>query len=161
MELQPEEIRQFFEFRHPGQRILPREKVAVRCVFHSEDNPSCTLFLDGNGGFNCHACGAKGNLFQFEARFSQCSMQQAEINVAQITGARASPSLADLGPPVAFYDYRNENGITLYQKRRYEPPLQKKTFRVYRPTDKGWVFGIELNCPWWNRPFSSLYSSEY
>ncbi len=143
MELQFEQKRKYFEVRHPGQHISARDKVAVCCVLCGEKHPSCTLFLDGNGGFYCHRCGAKGNLFQFEARFSNCSMQQAEINVAQITGATPSAPLADLGPPVAFYDYRDENGVALYQKRRFEPPLQKKTFRVYRHTDKGWVFGIE------------------
>ena len=79
MQLNFEQIRLYFERRHPGQRIPAREKAPVRCAFHSEDTPSCTLFLDGNGGFNCHACGAKGNLFQFEARFSSCSLDQAEI----------------------------------------------------------------------------------
>ncbi len=74
MQLSREQIRAYFERRHPGQRIPLRKKVPVRCAFHSEDNPSCTLFLDGNGGFNRHACGAKGNLFQFEARFSSCSL---------------------------------------------------------------------------------------
>jgi hypothetical protein len=135
MELTFEQIRKYWEVRHPSQRITAREKVAVCCAFHGEDNPSCTLYLDGNGGFNCHACGAKGNLFQFEVRFSQCTFAQAEINVAAITGAKSSPSLGNLGSPVAFYDYRDENGIVLYQKRRYQP----KDFRIYVPTPKGFV----------------------
>lgn len=143
MELSFDQIRKYWEVRHPGQRIQAREKVAVRCVLHGDKDPACTLYLDGNGGFNCHACGAKGNLFQFEARFSNCTLQQAEINVAEITGARPSPSLGDLGPPVAFSDYRDENAITLFQKRRYEPELKAKTFLIYRATPKGFVFRID------------------
>jgi hypothetical protein len=146
IQLTREQIRAYFERRHPGQRIPLREKVAVRCAFHSEDNPSCTLFLDGNGGFNCHACGAKGNLFQFEKRFSSCSPDQAEINVAAITGATPvsrREGEVNLAPPVAIYDYRDENGRSLFQKRRYEPETGKKIFRIFHPADKGWNSGID------------------
>jgi hypothetical protein len=146
MQLNFDQIRHYFEHRHPGQHIPAREKVAVRCAFHDEANPSCTLFLDGNGGFHCHACGAKGNVFQFEARFSSCSLDQAEINVAEITGA--SPVArregdAQLGPPTAIYDYRDENGLSLFQKRRYEPEIGEKTFRVFRQVDGVWKTGID------------------
>lgn len=146
MQLNFDQIRRYFEHRHPGQRIPAREKVAVRCAFHDEANPSCTLFLDGNGGFHCHACGAKGNVFQFEARFSSCSLDQAEINVAEITGATPvarREGEMPLGPPVAIYDYRDENGLILYQKRRYEPEIGEKTFRIFRPVDGAWKSGID------------------
>ena len=146
MQLSYEQIRAYFEHRHPGQRIPARGKAAVRCAFHSEDNPSCTLFLDGNGGFNCHACGAKGNLFQFEARFSACTMEEAEAKVAAITGATPVARLrseAELGPPVAIYDYRDENGLTLFQKRRYQPEIGEKTFRVFHPENGEWRSGID------------------
>lgn len=146
MQLSFDQIRRYFEARHPGQRIPMREKAAVRCAFHSEDTPSCTLFLDGNGGFNCHACGAKGNLFQFEARFSGCSLDEAEKAVAALTGA--TPVIrregeATLGPPTAVYDYRDENALTLYQKRRYEPEIGEKTFRIFRMVDGQWKTGID------------------
>ncbi len=49
--------------------------------------------MDGNGGFNCMACGAKGNLFQFEMRFSQCDMAQAQANIAEIN--RSQTDAAD------------------------------------------------------------------
>jgi hypothetical protein len=143
MELTYSQIRIYWQHRHPEQKIAAREKVAVCCVLHGEQNPSCTLYLDGNGGFNCHACGAKGNLFQFEARFSNCDLHRAELNVAEITGAKPSPSLGDLGPPVAFYDYRDENATVLYQKRRYQPEMKPKTFLIYRATDKGFVLKID------------------
>ena len=146
MQLNFEQIRLYFERRHPGQRIPAREKAPVRCAFHSEDTPSCTLFLDGNGGFNCHACGAKGNLFQFEARFSSCSLDQAEINVAEITGATPlaqRESDSDLGAPVALYDYRDENGLTVFQKRRYQPEIGEKTFRIFRPVEGSWRRGLD------------------
>jgi len=146
MQLTREQIRVYFERRHLGQRIPPGEKVAVRCAFHTEDNPSCTLFLDGIGGFNCHACGAKGNLFQFEARFSSCSPAQARINIAEVAGAALDAHRegeVSLGPPVAIYDYRDEKGRILFQKRRYEPETGKKTFRIFHRADEVWKPGLD------------------
>lgn len=136
----------YWEHRHPGQRIGTRSKTAVKCAFHSDTTPSCTLFNDGNGGFNCMGCGAKGNLFQFEARISNCDMQQAELNVAGITGARPLPRRegeVNLGPPTDIYDYRDESGQVLFQKRRYEPEIGGKTFRSFHETEKGWKAGID------------------
>lgn len=146
MQLSFNQILLYWEHRHPGQRIGTGSKVAVRCAFHDDKNPSCTLFNDGNGGFNCMACGAKGNLFQFEARYSQCDMRQAEQNVAQITGAQPMPRKegeVSLGSPTAIYDYRDESGQVLFQKRRYQPELGSKTFRSFHNTDLGWKAGID------------------
>ncbi len=145
MQLTYEQIRSYFEQRLA--RSLPaRAKVAVRCPLHGDKTASATVFLDGNGGFKCHACGAKGNLFQFEARFSSCSLDQAEANVAQITGATPvarQECEVDLGPPVVIYDYRDENGVTRFQKRRYEPEIGEKTFRVFHPVNGQWKPGID------------------
>lgn len=91
-------------------------------------------------------CGAKGNLFQFEARFSGCDLQQAELNVAAITGAKPNPRREgelNLGPPVAIYDYRDESGRVLFQKRRFEPEMGAKTFRTFHETERGWKAGID------------------
>jgi putative DNA primase/helicase len=140
-----EQIRAYFEHRHPGQRIQPRSKASVKCIFHDDSNASCTLFLDGAGGFNCHGCGAGGNVFQFEARLSGCSVAEAESRVGEIVGAEVDPRVGGkLGRVVAAYDYRDSDGRVLYQKRRYQPEGQAKTFRVYRPEGNGWVPGIDL-----------------
>jgi hypothetical protein len=139
-----DQIRKYFEHRHPGQKIGTRSKASVRCAFHDESNASCTLFLDGNGGFRCHGCGAKGNLFQFESRFSQCDLRTAECNVAEITGAIPDRTSKDLGPSIAEYDYRNAAGQVLFQKRRYQPANAGKTFRIFRPNERGgWEWGID------------------
>jgi hypothetical protein len=145
MTLTFEQIRAYFEARHPGQRIGTRAKASVKCVFHDDRTPSCTLFLDGAGGFHCNGCGAGGNVFQFEAKFSHCSLAEAEGKVAEITGAKASfGSFAKLGPVVAAYDYRDSGERLLFQKRRYEPEGEAKTFRVYRLGDHGdMILGID------------------
>lgn len=41
-------------------------KVKIRCPFHSEDTPSCTLFPAG--GYHCFGCGANGNSLDFVIR---------------------------------------------------------------------------------------------
>jgi hypothetical protein len=144
MELTFDQILTYFQHHHPGQKIAPRDKVSVRCRFHEDHTPSCTLFLSGNGGFHCNGCGAKGNVFQFETRIAGGSLAEAEARVATITGAAARTRYANLGPVIALYDYRDENGRTLFQKRRFEPEGQAKTFRIHRPSDSGsWIAGID------------------
>jgi putative DNA primase/helicase len=140
-----DQIRTYFEARHPGQKIWTRAKVSVKCVFHDDRTPSCTLFLDGAGGFHCNGCGAGGNVFQFEARFSHCTLAEAEAKVAEITGAKPGfGSFAKLGPVIAAYDYRDDDERVLFQKRRYQPEGEQKTFRIYRPGEHGnWIAGID------------------
>lgn len=82
-----DQIRRFFEHHHPGQRIGTRNKASVKCRFHEDSTPSCTLFLDGAGGFHCNGCQAGGNVFQFQAKIAGCSIAEAERQVAEISGA--------------------------------------------------------------------------
>ncbi len=140
-----DQIRKFFEHHHPGQRIGTRNKASVKCRFHDDSTPSCTLFLDGAGGFHCNGCQASGNVFQFQAKIAGCSLPEAERLVAEITGAKPDRGfLAEkLGPVVAQYDYRDETGRVLYQKRRYQPEGGAKTFRTYRPDGERWVSGMD------------------
>ncbi len=95
MTLTFDQIRAYFEARHPGRK-LELTKASVKCIFHDDRTPSCTLFLDGAGGFHCNACAASGNVFQFEAKFSNCTLGEAEAKVAEITGAKPSARLAHL-----------------------------------------------------------------
>ena len=145
MTLTFDQIRAYFEARHPGQKIGTRAKVSVKCIFHDDRTPSCTLFLDGAGGFHCNGCGAGGNVFQFEARFSNCTVAEAEAKVAEITGAKPGfGSFAKLGPVIAAYDYRDDDERVLFQKRRYQPEGEQKTFRIFRPGENGnWIAGID------------------
>jgi hypothetical protein len=144
-----DQIRRFFEHHHPGQRIGTRNKASVKCCFHEDSTPSCTLFLDGAGGFHCNGCQASGNVFQFQAKIAGCTVAEAEKLVAEITGATPDRGfLAEkLGPVVAIYDYRDETGRVLYQKRRYQPEGEAKTFRTYRPDGERWIAGIDADVP--------------
>ena len=142
MILTESQIRSYFEQRLPGQRIGRSTKPSVKCIFHDDRSASATIFLDGNGGFNCNGCGVKGNVFQFEARVSGCDLQTAEQNIASMTGAQ-NAGFASIGRLAAAYDYRAPNGSIAFQKRRYVDREGKKTFRVYRPDGaSGWAAGI-------------------
>jgi hypothetical protein len=137
-----DQIHAYFEAKL-DRRLPTKDKVAVKCPFHDDRTASATVFLNGNGGFNCQTCSAKGNLFQFEALLSGCGLDQARVNVSQLTGAKMD-SGGPVGPCTAIYDYRNANGSLAFQKRRYEPPGGKKTFRIYRPDGRGgWLSGFD------------------
>jgi hypothetical protein len=137
-----DQIHDYFELRL-DKRLTTREKIAVRCPFHEDRTASATVFLSGNGGFNCQTCSAKGNIFQFEMLFSKCSMQEAKEKIAEITGARLDQG-GNKGPMTAVYDYRKNDGKVAFQKRRFEPVGGKKTFSIYHQTDSNaWAPGIE------------------
>jgi hypothetical protein len=142
-----DQIRKYFEDLCQGQRIGTRNKVSLRYPFHDDKNASATGFLDGAGGFHCNGCGVSGNIFQIEARRSGCTPAEAEAKVAAITGAKPDRGfLAEkLGPVVASYDYPDETGRVLYQKRRYQPEGCSKTFRTYRPDGERWIAGIDAD----------------
>lgn len=143
MTLTFEQIHAYFVHRFPGQKIGTRNKISVKCCFHDDRTPSMTLFLDGAGGAHCNGCGAGGNIFQIEARISGCTVAAAETKVAEITGAKATV-MSKLGPVIAAYDYRDDNDRVVFQKRRYQPEGERKTFRVFRQTEDGqWLSGID------------------
>jgi hypothetical protein len=143
MNLTFEQIRKYFEVRL--DRSIPREKVAVLCPFHPDKTPSATVFLSGNGGFNCNGCQAKGNVFQFEMRFSGCDLETAKTNIAELTGA-AQSSAGEL-TCTAVYDYRKADATIAFQKRRYVAGDGSKTFRVFRPDGRGWSSGLVEETP--------------
>lgn len=140
MNLTYEQIRKYFELRL-DRSIPAREKVAVLCPFHSDSTPSATIFLSGNGGFNCNGCQIKGNTFQFEARYSNCDFDTARKNIAEITGADLDAA-GSAGRCTGVYDFRKADGSIAFQKRRYARPDGSKTFRIYRPEGNGWRDGL-------------------
>jgi hypothetical protein len=74
--------RDAIRLQYPLSEILPaRYGVALKksgrefaacCPFHNEDGPSFTVFVgkEGHELFNCFGCGAKGDVFEFVARYS-------------------------------------------------------------------------------------------
>jgi hypothetical protein len=142
MNLDRDQIHHYFETRL-GVSLSNREKIAVKCCFHDDGTASATVFLSGNGGFNCQSCQAKGNTYQFEQKFSKCDLETAKRNIAEITGAELDRA-GGKGLCTGVYDYRLANGSIAFQKRRYQPTNAKKTFSIVRPNDDGgWTSGLE------------------
>jgi AAA domain/CHC2 zinc finger len=144
MQLTFEQIHKVFEHYLAGQRITSHSKQSRRCPFHEDRSASMTVFISGNGGYNCHGCGAHGNVFQFVAEIESLTVREAEGKVSELTGAKLSYSGSDLGPPVALYDYYNANERLVFQKRKYQPQGRKKEFRQFQWSDEEnrWVSNL-------------------
>jgi DNA primase len=52
----------------------------AHCPFHDDRRESFSVNAE-KGLFFCHACGAKGNLEQFEQKFSDCSLKNARSRI--------------------------------------------------------------------------------
>lgn len=144
MQLTRLQIRQFFE-SVTGEKIRDRQRVAVHCPMpgHEDRTASATVFLDGNGGFNCSGCGFKGNVFQLAARLKGCTVVEAERIVAEMTGA--DPTFGSTGERklVACYDYRDAAGVLVFQKRKYKNDVGKNEYVIYHLDGRGdWRAGI-------------------
>lgn len=141
MNLTPQQIEIYWTKRLGRPFTVNRPKIAVRCVLHDDKTPSATIFTEGNSAFNCNGCGRHGNIFQFEALYSKCDLAQAELNIAEITGARAETRGG--WRQVATYDYRDAEGHVVFQKRKYWSESEgRKSYKVFHPKGSGWEHGI-------------------
>src|SRR5918912_4069083 len=78
---------------HYGLALLGHgEQAKVRCPFHDDDRPSCSVNLE-RGIFHCHAgsCGASGNVLEFVHRMetkdgATVSLREAAVKLAGICG---------------------------------------------------------------------------
>lgn len=109
-----------------------REQINALCPFHGDQKPSLSINLK-KGVWNCHGCGARGGIIDFEMRHSRCTKAAAYQNVAAITGANDILATVDREEPEARYDYVDEQGEVLYTINRY----QGKKFRPSRLNREG------------------------
>lgn len=58
------------------------KKIKIRCPFHSENTPSCTLFP--TGGFKCYGCGASGNSIDFVAKLINSGDEKEDFKKALV-----------------------------------------------------------------------------
>ena len=57
------------------------------CVFHSEKNPSLTVFFkDGAWGYYCFGCGEKGDIFTLAMKLEGLSFPEAVEKLADLAG---------------------------------------------------------------------------
>jgi hypothetical protein len=136
MDLKPENVRRYFESKLPDVRWRGNQGTA-RCPFHRDHRASLSVNAD-KALYFCHACGAKGNLEEFERRFSGCNHKSAKNRIAKLAHRSGG---SDLRPRiVTLYSYEDENGKLRYQQVRLEP----KDFRFRRPDGHGgWIWNLQ------------------
>jgi hypothetical protein len=128
-------IRRYFGLKLQDIRWKGSQGTA-RCPSHDDHRPS--LGVTDTGAFCCHACGAEGNLIEFERRISGCSLTTAKKRMAKLAN-RGGGSELRKRRIVAEYTYRDEEGEPLLQQVRFEP----KSFASRHLSDKGeWVWGL-------------------
>lgn len=57
--------------------LTPDRAGYIRCPFHAGDNQGSLKVYDGQGGFCCFGCGAKGSVIDFVMRFDDLQFQAA------------------------------------------------------------------------------------
>ena len=121
------------------------ERTAL-CCFH-DDHAQSLSFNAKTGVFFCHACGAKGDIFDFIKRKHGCANF---FETCRAIGARFGIELPEydpeskgngkpfhhfqLGEPLEKYSYTDENERILYYSCRFEP----KAFRQCNPDGRTW-----------------------
>src|ERR1017187_4014257 len=106
------DFHRYFEKRFPDAKFA-KDKNMARCPFHQDSTASLSLDL-GAGIWHCFGCGAGGGVLDFEAKYSNCNVDQARENVAQILGKSIGSGIK----PEAIYQYKDANGVVLFEKLR-------------------------------------------
>jgi DNA primase len=80
--------------------IWSGDQVRIKCPFHDDDNPSCSVNLTAKV-FNCKAgsCGKHGNVLHFVQEIEGCDIRQAAITLAEICGIQTSAPAGGAGKP--------------------------------------------------------------
>lgn len=86
-----------------------RVQVLIRCPFHDDTRPSCSLNFE-NKLFNCFSCGASGNILHFVAKMDNVSIPEAARLIASYSGIPVD----DTSPP-------KERGSPKVRNRPNEP----------------------------------------
>ena len=79
--------------------VSQSEQTRIRCPFHDDERPSCTVNLTA-GFFSCKAagCGVEGGLLDFVQRKEASSLPKAAEVLASICGVAVPLWMARCGP---------------------------------------------------------------
>lgn len=130
----PPEVRKYFAKKLDKLRWKANQGQAL-CPFHPDRRPSLSINVK-EGVFYCHACGAKGDVFDFEAKSAGCDKATAKRRLTKLLERASASRNARI---VARYPYTDETGKSLFRQVRFEP----KGFAFQRPDGKGgWIWGL-------------------
>ena len=131
--LQRTDKRSFYKFFIPSLKENGKVQAIGLCPFHDDHHPSLSVNLD-NGYFNCFACKEKGDIFTFYQKIKGVDFKTAFKEIAEMQGI-----VEDKPKVVATFEYKDEDGKTLYIKERVEPGRDgrdKEFFFKHRENDR-------------------------
>lgn len=132
--LQKLDVKALYEEHLQRTRLYGRQLSGL-CPFHNDRNPSLSANIE-TGLFYCHACGTKGNVFQFYMKLKEVDFNTALRELGAIAGVWNEEQQV-----TASYKYKDPTGKTLYVKERIEPGYngRGKTFVFKHEEDGVWV----------------------
>ena len=136
MNLTERDCRKYFEHYFPNVRPRENGEASIRCPFHADKNPSCSISLT-KGQWYCYAGCGGGGIIAFELRKNGGSWEEAGERVAKIIGHSVKGVAREIA---TVYPWTDEEGKLLYEHVRYVP----KDFRWRRPNGNGgyvWSLG--------------------
>jgi 5S rRNA maturation endonuclease (ribonuclease M5) len=114
----------------------------IRCPFHDDHNPSCSVSPEKNGCFHCFGCKQSGSLITLLMQLRSISKAIAIQQIADATGVNIKYQQPDT-KALAKYSYRNEKGKLLKQVLRFPNADGKKVFQQRRPVKGGWAWNTD------------------
>ena len=112
------DISEFYQELIPSLKINGKSDALGLCPFHKDTHPSLSVNHRETGLYQCFACGAKGDVFNFYMQIKGGDFPTAIQEIGEMAG------IADSGiksKVVATFKYTDEAGNLLYIKERLEP----------------------------------------
>jgi 5S rRNA maturation endonuclease (ribonuclease M5) len=131
----PSQVRAFID-RHLKNVSQHGKEAKFLCPVHDDHHPSAEINPQ-SGLWRCYACKAKGNIFTLAQHVLNLSSWQEAYR--EVLGPNPTPPREKKpGRPsgavqICSYQYVDEHGAFLYEKRRYEP----KWFDLWSKTENG------------------------
>ena len=113
------------------------------CPIHKGKRDSFSVNME-TGLWRCHSeCDEGGDAYKLEMRLLNVNFPEAKRSVDEMSGQvqEQSKNIKQFGRIIATYDYKDENGVLVYQVCRYDP----KSFRQRRPNPEsrdGWDWSL-------------------
>jgi DNA-binding MarR family transcriptional regulator len=111
----------------------------IRCPFHADANPSCSVSPKKNGCFHCFGCGKNGSLTELVMQLKSITKGEAIQQTATAMGMKTEFHEPDKRA-IAKYSYRNASDKLLKQVLQYPDENGQKAFRQRRPAKGDWIW---------------------
>lgn len=133
------DIASIFQTQIPSLKVNGSLNAMGLCPFHDDHNPSFSVNTE-TGLYNCFSCGEKGDIFTFYMKLQGVDFPTALRDIGAMAGmidTHIKPKI------VATYEYKDNDGKTLYIKERIEPGRngKRKEFLFKHPEDNRLLVG--------------------